>query len=117
MAPASKVSATTRRVVGMAVQSFPASRPVTAAGPGDAALVPDGEADGLPGGAVAGGVLGFGVAAGERKGVTVASPGLADVGRAPGYVPGDGAPPPQAATPASTAPAAASRIISTDLIP
>jgi hypothetical protein len=38
LAPASKVSATTRRLVGMTVQSWPASRPVTGRVPG-AALV------------------------------------------------------------------------------
>ena len=117
LAPASKVSATTGRVVGMAVQSFPASQPVTGAAPADAGLVPDGRAEDVPGGLVADGALVGGLVAGRREGVIVAGAVASDVGRAPGCVPGDGAPPPQAATPASTAPAAASRIISNGLIP
>jgi hypothetical protein len=94
----------------MAVQSFPASRPVTAAGPGDAGLVPDGGAEGLAGGAVAGGVPGFVVAGGGLEGVTVAGPGLGDVGWDVGCAPGGVAP--HAARPAITAPAMASRVTS-----
>jgi hypothetical protein len=90
----------------MAVQSFPASRPVTAARPGDAGLVPDGGAEGLAGGAVVGGVPGFVVAGGGLEGVTVAGPGLADVGWEAGCAP------PHAARPAITAPAMASRVTS-----
>jgi hypothetical protein len=72
----------------MKVQSFPASRPVTAAGPGDAALVPDGRAEGPPGAAVAGGVPGFGVAGGGLEGVTVDAVTI---------VPGQASPNPQTA--------------------
>ena len=52
LAPASKVSATTCREVGIEVQSFPASQPVTGRVPGDAGLVADGRGDGVAGGAV-----------------------------------------------------------------
>jgi hypothetical protein len=94
----------------MAVQSVPASRPVTAAGPGDAGLVPDGGAGGVAGGAVAGGVSGFVVAGRGLEGVTVAGPGLGDVGWGVGCAPGGA--PLHAARPAITAPAMASRVTS-----
>ena len=95
---------------------LPASQPVTCAASADAGLVPDGRAEDVPSGLVADGAVVGGLVAGGREGVIVAGAVASDVGRAPGRVPGDGAPP-QAATPANTAPSAASRIISTDLIP
>jgi hypothetical protein len=104
LAPASKVSATTRRVVGMTVQSFPASQPVTGRVPGDAGLVADRRGDGVAGGTVPAGVPRGEVTGGEAD-------GAAEVVPVPGWTPGEGVPP-QAASAVTAAPATASRVIS-----
>ena len=108
LAPASKVSATTRLVVGMTVQSLPASPPVTGRVPGDAGLVADGRGDGgtVPGvsrGEVRGGVA---------EGAATLGAGVVPV---PWCAPGEGVPP-QAASAVTAAPATASRVISEVLI-
>src|SRR5512142_2814751 len=101
LAPASKVSATTRRVVGMTVQSFPASQPVTGRVPGGARLVPGG-ARLVPGGE---GLVAGGRAEGAAGGTVLA-----------GVAPGADVPP-QAASAATAAPSKASRVISRVLMP
>ena len=94
---------------------------MTARVPGDAGLVLDDRAEGAAGepdaGEVPGGqVLGGEVVAGEGVGDTVAGREAADVGRVPGYAPGDGAPP-QAARPTTAASATASCVINVILMP
>jgi hypothetical protein len=105
----------------MEVQSFPASQPVTAGGPGDAGLVPDGRGEGLADGTDVSEVPGGRVFDGEvvpeePVGVNIAGLEAADVGRVPGGAPGDGAPL-QAARPAIAAPTTASHVISVVLTP
>jgi hypothetical protein len=65
----------------------------------------------VPGGDVTGGVPGGEVTGADAEGVALAGPAADDVGRAPGCAAGDG-PPPHAARPATTAPTAATRVIS-----
>ena len=113
LAPASKVSATTRRVVGMTVQSFPASQPVTGRVPGDAGLGADGRGDGVAGGTVLAGVPRGEVTGAEAGGADVPGAGVVPV---PFCAPGEGAPP-QAASAVTAAPATASRVISQVLMP
>jgi hypothetical protein len=109
LAPASNVSATTRRLVGMTVQSFPASQPVTGRVPGAAGLVACvaglvAVAAGLVTGLVAGG-LGE-----DRAGELAADGEAAGVACLPGCVP------PQAARPVAMAAARANRVISSVLM-
>jgi hypothetical protein len=113
LAPASKVSATTRWVVGMTVQSVPASQPVTGRVPGDAGLGADGRGDGVAGGTVLAGVPRGEVTGAEAGGADVPGAGVVPV---PGCAPGEGAPL-QAASAVTAAPATASRVISQVLMP
>ena len=79
LAPASKVSAITRLVVGMTVQSLPASQPVTGRVPGDAGLVADGRGDGVAGGTALAGVPRGEVTGGEAGDADVLSAGVVPV--------------------------------------